>query len=276
MNWKYVLLRFVRRSIPDSWFFVVMKLAGLDNTSESSPDEAFADWQAYAERQGLSFEGKHVYEIGSGRYAKLALRMLAAGARRVSMVDPFAVGLDDPTHQAILQADCAKLGLNFPDAIDRLQVINTDVLALPPSELDDCPDFIISKSVLEHLHDPARVLQRCYEWLRPGGVTFHIVDLRDHYFSYPYEMLTFSQNAWDRWLNPKGGFHLNRWRLPSYLDAMKQAGFAHVHYEPIVQDPDGLTAVLPRLDRSFRSVSPEVLSILMIHLYGEKDSAERE
>jgi hypothetical protein len=45
-------------------------------------------------------------------------------------------------------------------------------------------------------------------------VQVHFVDLRDHYFKYPFEMLTFSASVWRIFLNPTS--NLNRFRLGDY------------------------------------------------------------
>ena len=59
--------------------------------------------------RGISLEKKTVLEIGSGRYARIALQMLAAGAERVVAVDPFAIPLTDSAHQKILMSDCREV-----------------------------------------------------------------------------------------------------------------------------------------------------------------------
>jgi hypothetical protein len=46
------------------------------------------------------------------------------------------------------------------------------------------------------------------------GFHLHFVDLRDHYFKYPFEMLTFSEKIWKNFLNPTS--NLNRFRLNDY------------------------------------------------------------
>ena len=43
--------------------------------------------------RGISLEKQTVLEIGSGRYARIALQMLAAGAERVVAVNFFAISL---------------------------------------------------------------------------------------------------------------------------------------------------------------------------------------
>ena len=83
-------------------------------------------------------------------------------------------------------------------------------------------------------------------------------------------MLTFSDQVWSRWLDLGGGFHLNRWRVPDYLHAAHDSRFVDVGYEILLKDEAALKTILPRVDYRFRSVSEEMLAILLVSLYGQK------
>ena len=83
-------------------------------------------------------------------------------------------------------------------------------------------------------------------------------------------MLTVADRTWDRWFDLPAGFHLNRWRVPDYLDAVHRAGFVRVRYDAFMQDRAGAVAVMPRLASRFRNVPEDILSILGISLYGKK------
>jgi len=109
----------------------------------------------------------------------------------------------------------------------------------------------------------------------PGGIGVHLVDLRDHnlQFRYPFEMLTFSDTTWERWLNLRGGFYVNRWRAPDYVLAMAEAGFERVTYEVTLQDRAAARAIRPRLARRFQDLPEAVLGIEMMYLYGRKPFA---
>lgn len=272
-NLKYIIARTLRRQVSSDMFFLMMQ-AGLfrltRNGAERTPDQCFAHWNNLLSGQKFKLDGASVMEIGSGRYARFGVHLLAAGAADVTLIDLYATPLDDPAHRSTLEKDCTSIGFRFSDIQDKLEVIRGDVIDLQLCRLMGQKDLVISEAMLEHVKDPHQVLARCLEWLKPGGVTCHIIDLRDHYFRYPFEMLTFSDHTWETWLNPKGGFHLNRWRVPDYLCAMNEVGFVNVGYEFLVRDPDGLEKVLPRLDRKFSDIAKDVLSVQVMILYGEK------
>lgn len=272
VKWNYLLLGLVRRYVPKKLLFAVMQFRGDASLAEQSPDNYLTIWNDQFSRHDWSFKGKHVLEIGSGRYARFALRMLASGARRATLVDLYAVPLRDPAHRAMLVKDCARLGLDYEDALSRIEVITADItqLSVPPGNKG--VDLAISHSVLEHVRDPVTVMTYCWKWLKPGGSTHHIVDLRDHNlkFRYPFEMLTFSDKIWQRWLDLGGGFHLNRWRVPDYLRAAQESGFVNVGYDILSDDAGALKAVFSRLNGRFRSIEEQVLAILSIALFGQK------
>ena len=276
MNLKYVLIGIVRRQVPEKLLFTVMKLRGDGNMAEIASEAYLAKWQEALGKHGWDFANKTVLEVGSGRYARFALQLLAAGARRVVLVDLYAVPLDEPAHRAMLIQDCAKLGLDCEDAFSRIEVIRHDITLLPTPAPENQADLVMSNAVLEHVRDPTSFLSYCWKWLKPGGMTQHLIDLRDHNlsFQYPFEMLTFSNQAWARWLDLRGGFHLNRWRAPDYLQAMHDAGFVNVSYEVFMQDKEQLRAIFSRLDHRFRMVKEDMLAILGMYVYGEKAPAD--
>jgi SAM-dependent methyltransferase len=126
------------------------------------------------------------------------------------------IALTDRVHRAMLLKDCSSLGLNCEDALSRIHIVRGDITRLPFPLPGRRMDLAISHSILEHVCDAEAVLTCCWKWLRPGGITDHLIDLRDHNlrFRYPFEMLTFSDQVWSHWLDLRGGFHLNRWRVP--------------------------------------------------------------
>jgi SAM-dependent methyltransferase len=272
MNLKYIIPGIVRRFVPEQVLFAGMKLRGNGSRGEHEPARYFAEWQEHFKARGISLADRHILDVGSGRYARFALWMLAAGARRITLIDLYALPLDSAEHQELLKQDCTTLGLDLADMMTRIDIIQSDFTHLPIPAPEQQVDLVISSTALEHVHDPAQILAHCYAWLKPGGVTCHFVDLRDHNlsFRYPFEMLTFSDQVWGRWFNLRGGFHVNRWRTPEYLRAMDAVGFEAVSYERVGEDSAGLQKILPRLNARFQNITPDMLAILGIYLYGKK------
>lgn len=273
MNLRYLAIGLLRRTLPKPLLFAIMRQRGDGNGSETNPAANLALWQTSLGQTELA--GKHVLEIGSGRYARLALHMLAAGARRVTLIDLYAMPLDQPQHRALLARDCATLGLDMADALARIELVQADFLELPVPPPEQRADLALSSAVLEHVYDPGQILARCYAWLKPGGLAAHMVDLRDHnmQFRMPFEMLTYSDWIWRCLLDIPGGFHLNRWRAPDYMHAALAAGFEQVRYEVSQRDLAGARIVAPRLHAQFRSQPEEILAVLGITLFASRPAA---
>lgn len=269
-NWWYIAVGIVRRWVPRQILFTVMSIRGGASGVETNPASSVAQLQGHLATAGVDIQGKQIAEIGSGRTARSGLQLLAAGAAHVTLIDLYATPLEDDTHRKQIASDCAILGLDYENALARLTVVQGDFMDLPAPEQQ--VDLVLSIVVLEHVQDPAAILRHCVDWLVPGGATLHIVDLRDHNlsFRYPFEMLTFADAFWERWLNLQGGFHLNRWRAPDYRQALTIAGLMNARCIPTQQDPIGAQAIRPLLAPRYRSLGIDDLAILGVVLYGER------
>jgi len=149
--------------------FWIMRLRGDGNTAEQTPDALFQNWQEWMQQNGQTFAGRHVVEIGSGRYARFGLRLLKAGARWVTLVDFYALPLEHAEQRELLRADCSNLGLDWDQVRARLHIVRDDVLRLSAGQLGEPADLVFSTAVLEHVRDPRAILGQCWAWLRPGG-----------------------------------------------------------------------------------------------------------
>ncbi len=56
--------------------------------------------------------------------------------------------------------------------------------------------------------------------MKPSGYFVAFIDLRDHYFKYPFEMLCYTKNVWKKWLNPTS--NLNRYRIWDYRNIFER------------------------------------------------------
>lgn len=270
MKQMYVMKRLIRRQIPAPVFFGIMTASGRTAKAEDRPDEVLESMVDRLRHLPIGLEGKHVLDLGGGRYARIAVRLLKANASHVTLADHYARPLTDLRHRKILDEDCLRLGLESAETMQSISIIVGEFLDSSPSDPAARADLIISDSTMEHVSDPAAILKKCWEWLRPGGFVSHRIDLRDHLFDTPFEMLTYSDRTWCRWLNPKRGFHLNRRRLPDYLDALHEAKFDDVSYQVLQKDEGGLREIWPRLDDRFREMDPDLLAVTVVHLSARK------
>jgi SAM-dependent methyltransferase len=83
-------------------------------------------------------------------------------------------------------------------------------------------DFVFSKSVVEHLHHPVRLLAKALEALKPGGIAVIMTPSWAHTYWGPFYI---------------DHTHVTPFTGPSLLDAMTLAGFASVEVSHFYQLP---------------------------------------
>jgi hypothetical protein len=250
----YLVLRTLRRMAPQKvvdWMLDrgVYLRPGRDTRQPEASVQAYCDAAA---RAGQSITGKRVLVFGYGGSLGVALGLLEAGARHVCLQDPFApVRI---VHHRALPAD--RMTRFFrpgprdwqPDP-DRVTIVRE---ALPDlaARGEAMVDWIVSNSVFEHVADVEANVAACARLTRPSGISLHRIDLRDHFFKYPFEMLCYSDRIWARWLN--AGNNLNRWRLPQYL-AVFARYFDDVKIEVVRSLPAQFALAKPRIRPGFLS-----------------------
>lgn len=243
----YWCMRFLRRSIPQSWSEWmldrgVLLQPGLDTRA---PDESVRQLAQSCAKHGIELAGRDVCVVGYGGGFGIALSLLDAGARHVVLQDPFA-----PLRQArIRRLDERRLEHYFrridgewrPDP-RRITVVR-EFLDAYAERHPASADVVFSSSVLEHVDDVERLVAACRKLTRDGGVNVHAIDLRDHYFRYPFEMLCYSRSTWTRWLD---SCSLNRLRLSDYRRTFER------HF------PEHELIVTQTLDDEFRRTKPRI------------------
>ncbi|MBI3535949.1 MAG: class I SAM-dependent methyltransferase [Chloroflexi bacterium] len=124
--------------------------------------DAYIEYQQHEARRALPFLAKYfnpraarVLEIGTGTGGK-GIAYARAGMR---------VSAFDLDRAALARAQIAARKLDAP-----IDFLSTDAARLPyPNNFFDA---VLLDSVIEHVSDPARVLQESWRVLKPGGITF--------------------------------------------------------------------------------------------------------
>lgn len=200
----------------------------------------------YADRAtalGVPLSGRSVCVVGFGGGYGVGIHLLELGAARVVLQDPFAPERK-MRNQAIPEAlRHTYLSRQGAPKDERLQVVR-EHLKPYAERAPESIDIIVSSSVLEHVDHVAGLAGACRRLTRPGGINIHFIDLRDHYFKQPFEMLCYSEQTWRRWLNASN--NLNRLRLPDYKNVFGQ------------QFDDVSIEVTKYLRREFRQACPRI------------------
>jgi SAM-dependent methyltransferase len=168
-------------------------------------------------------------EIGPGHSLGVALSLLLAGAAHVDTVDTvrYAASQPDPrsftelwrraTEAGLVDAtDAAEPEAELARASSRLEYQVVDGRNRWPFP-EQSKDIVYSFSVLEHVRDLRGLLEESARVLRPGGLSIHTIDLRDHYNLGPgenwLEFLEFEDRQWERMTSARFAW-CNRMRAP--------------------------------------------------------------
>jgi SAM-dependent methyltransferase len=266
----YLALRLVRRHLPDR---VVRELMarriviqpGLETRDPTAAIQRFLDAAAAA---GTTVANRRVLIFGYGGSYAVGLGLLGAGARHVVLVDPYAAPM--PAANRALAESSPYLTVANGEARPRPEFL-TVVRAPLGGYLrggGEPVDIVLSNSVLEHVVDVSGAVLELARVTARGGEQFHFVDLRDHFFNHPFEMLCHSERIWRGLLNP--GSNLNRLRAWDY-ERLFQASFARVKVEPVAADLPAFRAVRSRIRPEFLSGDEARDAVTMIFLRASVD-----
>lgn len=263
----YIVLRLIRRFLPKQIVRFLLSRAWIikPGLETRSPHQAVEKYAAVLQEKGISFQDKRILVFGYGGNFTVAVSLLESGASEVVLLDKFAVP-DDKQNRALLE----NYG-NFLQVKDGQIAPNPSYIRLLDGDILDVEDLepvdiVLSNSVYEHL--PAdkieAITQKLVLLTNPDGVHLHNIDLRDHYFKYPFEMLSYSPEIWERWLNPSS--NLNRLRYKDY-QAIFEKFFEAVEYEVLERDEGNLKNSHARIRPEFLTGDSGIDSVTLIRVF---------
>jgi SAM-dependent methyltransferase len=236
----------------------------------ASPDYALRFFDEATKAAGCpDIDGMRVLELGPGEFLFSALVAHARGARAV-LVDDGLNLVDDVAPYRGLQARLERDGARHVDLVaagsvdDVLRACGAIHLThglLSLRELDTGSiDLVLSHHVLEHVRKSEfSALQReVSRVLRPDGVAFHAVDLRDH-LDFGLNNLRFSSRVWESRLIGRSGCYTNRIRFTEMIECFEQAGFTTVVID--LERWTRLPTPRRRLTPEFRSLPDDELLV---------------
>ena len=244
MNITYFLFRVIRHFLPENLVRSMMRhniivKAGLETRDPASAVRRYAD---LLHENGKTLEGKDILVFGYGGYLAIAVELLRAGCSRVTVCDLFPPAdrhLNDPLLPEFSQYLESGTGGVIPRS-KWIKAYHGDIRSIPIAERLGPFDLIVSSSVYEHLDDVEGITAALSGLLKPSGQFVAYIDLRDHYFKYPFEMLCYSNRTWKRWLNPTS--NLNRYRVWDYRNILERY-FKNVKIDILERDLEGFTKV---------------------------------
>ncbi len=265
VNLPYLLPRVARHFLPEriTRFLLLRGLLIRPGLETTDPQVAVSRYAGALGARHDALKGKRVLVFGYGGRFDVGLGLLEAGASHVVLCEKHAPP-DDSHNATLLPKHEADLFLDHGrprPRPERMTLLQNDIRSVRPSSNFPPVDVVVSSSVYEHLDDVDGVTEALARLTTPSGVQLHYVDLRDHYFKYPFEMLTYPESIWRGWLNPTSNH--NRFRLRDYRRTFKKY-FAGVEIEILQHDEAAFEKARTRIRPEFISGNPQDDSVTLI------------
>lgn len=270
MNVPYLVPRAIRHFLPAGLtrFLLIRSLIIRPGLETAHPNAAAARYVQVLHARGLSLAGRRVLVFGYGGRFDIGVQLLQSGAAHVVLCDKYAFA-DDVHNKALLPRYSEYIQSGAGHALprpDRLTVIRQDIRELRASGVILPVDLVVSTSVYEHLEDVEGTTRALAALTAADGLHIHFIDLRDHFFKYPFEMLHYSEATWRHWLNPTTNH--NRYRLWDYRRVFAFC-FKKVDIEVLERDEAGFARAMSRIRPEFRCGNVKDDSVTLIQIVAE-------
>jgi len=271
LNLAYLLPRLVRHFLPEKLVRALLLRSlvispGIETRDPSGAVQRYMDVLA---SKGTSFSGKRVLVFGYGGRFDIGLGLLKVGAAHVVLCDKYAP--PDETHNRQFLGTEEKYFVSEKQGLrprpEWMTLLQADILDAQTQKAIGPVDIVLSSSVYEHVDGVEAITHALASLTKPDGLQIHYVDLRDHYFKYPFEMLRFSEGTWRNWLNPSSNH--NRYRLWNYRKAFEDS-FEKVEIEVLAREEDAFRKLQPHVRPEFISGKIEDDSVTLIRVIASK------
>jgi SAM-dependent methyltransferase len=266
LNPQYLLPRIARHFLPEGIvrFLLLHSWIIRPGLETDDPQAAVRRYSDVLSGRGDSLRGKRVMVFGYGGRFDIGVGLLESGADSVVLCEKYTP--PDDTHNSLLLPRY-EMHLLLKDqrvmpCNERITLVQADIRDVSPGTLAPV-DLVISNSVYEHLDDVEGITRALARLTKSDGLHIHFVDLRDHFFKYPFEMLCYSEHTWRGWLNPSSNH--NRYRLRDYRHVFESC-FDRVELTVLQRDEAGLLKARPRIRPEFLSGDVQEDSATLIRL----------
>lgn len=271
LNLPYLIPRLVRHFLPENLVraLLLRSLILRPGLETSNPFAAVQRYINVLAERGRSFGGKHILVFGYGGRFDLGFGLLKEGAAHVILCDKYAAP-DEAHNQQTFAAEEKYFAVTDNGLRPRpewMTLLESDIREVQSSGKIGPVDIVLSSSVYEHLGDVEGITQALARLTKPDGIQIHFIDLRDHFFKYPFEMLRFSEGGWRGWLNPSSNH--NRCRLWDYRRVFGSC-FGQVGIEVLGREMEAFEKVKPYIRPEFVSGNPEEDAVTLIRVVASK------
>jgi hypothetical protein len=270
MNLKYIFLRLVRHFMPEALARFLLKRRWIirPGLESSDPSAAVEQYIVGLSAHGRSIQNKRILVFGYGGRFAVGVELLRRGAAHVVLCDHFVL-LDKERNLELLPTYADYLVLENNDVKPRPELttlLHGDIRDASIQKQITQVDYVLSTSVYEHLDDVDGITRALAKLTAPQGAQLHFIDLRDHYFKLPFEMLTFSKSMWKNFLNPTS--HLNRFRVGDYQTIFNNY-FKNADIFTLQRQEDEFKKTRARIRPEFLTGDESTDSVTLVRVFAE-------
>ena len=267
LNLPYLIPRLVRHFLPENLVrtLLLRNLIIRPGLETSNPFAAVQRYVDVLSECGRSFSGKRVLVFGYGGRFDIGFGLLKEGAAHVILCDKYARP-DEAHNRRMFAAEEEYFAAESKGLRPRskwMTLLEADIREARLSGEIEPVDTVLSSSVYEHLDDVEGITRALAGLTKPDGIQIHFVDLRDHFFKYPFEMLRFSEGTWRGWLNPSSNH--NRYRLWEYRRVF-EACFDQVEIEVLGREAEAFHKLKPYARPEFVSGNLDEDTVTLIRV----------
>ena len=271
MQINYLVPRVIRHFMPGSIARFLLNRGWIikPGSETSAPEESAARYKDNLEKAGVSIIGADLMIFGYGGHFDTACVLLKMGANHVTLCE-YKTPPDHINNATLLPtySDYLRKEGELILTEDRyITLVQGDIRKLAAEKSIKKCDIVVSISVYEHLQDVPGITRALASITKPGGMNLHLVDLRDHFFKFPFEMLCYSEKVWTGWLNPAS--HHNRYRFGDYQKVFKEL-FKEVEIEVLSRDLEAFKKSKERIRQEFLTGDPQIDSITSVKIVARK------
>jgi SAM-dependent methyltransferase len=271
LNLPYLIPRLVRHFLPEKLVraLLLRNIVIRPGLETSNPFAAVQRYSDVLSTRGQSFSGKRVLVFGYGGRFDIGFGLLKGGAAHVILCDRYAPP-DEAHNRQMFGAEEKYFhaeSKGFRPRPEWMTLFESDIREIETTGEIEPVDIVLSSSVYEHLDDVEGITRALARLIKPDGIQIHFVDLRDHFFKYPFEMLRFSERTWRNWLNPSSNH--NRYRLWDYRRVF-ESYFGKVEIEVLGREEEAFRKLRSHIRPGFVSGNPEEDAVTLIRVITSK------
>lgn len=271
MKFRYLLLRLIRHFMPEGLARLLLRRRWIlrPGLESSDPQAAAEQYVSSLAEKGYPISGRRMLVFGYGGRFAIGIELLKQGAAHVVLCDHF-MSLDQERNLDLLPENAnylVKENSSVKPRPEIMTLVHGDIREGSVQNQIAAVDCVLSNSVFEHLQDVAGISRALAGLTKPDGIQLHFVDLRDHYFKYPFEMLSYSERVWRNLLNPTS--HLNRFRVMDYRKVFEDE-FQNVEIHVLERLEKEFDAVRSRIRPEFIHGDPSIDSAALIRIIAQK------